>query len=94
MDTHGIEDNFENQNDVNPDNSKSLKLNIIDNTNVKVAASSRNNIYNIGVRTSSSSSSSNSFDNYDFYECLRNKEEAEGNETDFSLYEMPVEYLF
>jgi len=65
MECHGIEDDLEIQNDVNPDNSRSLELNIVDN--IGVGTSSSTNVHNIDTSTSSSSDNpldSNYFDEY------------------------------
>ena len=81
MEYHGTEDDLEIQNDVNPDNSRSLELNIVDNIGVGVGTSSNTNVHNIGVNTSSSNN--NPLDGNDFDECFRNNEEDKGNEVDF-----------
>ena len=75
------------KNDVNSYNSRSLKLIIVDNTNVRVGASSNN--INVVI-----SSSNNSFDNNDIHECLRNNEEDEDNEVGLSSHGTLAEYLF
>uniref|UniRef100_A0A2K1Y393 Uncharacterized protein n=1 Tax=Populus trichocarpa TaxID=3694 RepID=A0A2K1Y393_POPTR len=49
MECHGTEDDLEIHNDVNPDNSRSLELNIIDNIGVGVGTSSSTNVHNIGA---------------------------------------------
>ena len=92
MEYHGTEDDLEIQNDVNPDNSRSLELNIVDNIGVGVGTSSNTNVHNIGVNTSSSNN--NPLDGNDFDECFRNNEEDKGNEVVFSLYDTPTNCLF
>jgi hypothetical protein len=94
MEYHGTEDDLEIQNDVNPDNSRSLELNIVDNigVDVGVGTSSNTNVHNIGVNTSSSNN--NPLDGNDFDECFRNNEEDKGNEVVFSLYDTPTNCLF
>jgi hypothetical protein len=88
LESHCSKDDLEIQNDVNPDNSRSLELNIVDNIGggVGVDVSSRTNVQNISVDTSSSlnvhnigvgtsSSNNNPLDDNDFDECLKNNEE-------------------
>jgi len=65
---HGTEDDLEIQNNVNPDNSRSLELNIVDNIGVGVGTSSSINVHNISASTSSSNN--NPLDDNDFDECL------------------------
>ena len=83
IECHGKEDDLEIHNNVNPDNSRSLELNIVDNigVDVGVGTSSNTNVHNIGVNTSSSNN--NPLDGNDFDECFRNNEEDKGNEVDF-----------
>ncbi|KAG5222720.1 hypothetical protein IMY05_C2303000100 [Salix suchowensis] len=49
MKSHGIEDDLKIQNNVNPDNSKSLKLNIVDNIGGGIGTSSNTDVHNIDV---------------------------------------------
>jgi hypothetical protein len=92
MECHGTEDDLEIQNDVNPDNSRSLELNIIDNIGVGPGTSSSTNVSNIGAGTSSSSN--NPLDGNDFDDCFRNNERDKDNEGMFSLHDTPTDYLF
>ena len=64
METHGIEDDFEINNNINLDNLRGLELNIVDNINVGVETSSSNNIHNTSV--SINSNSNNPFDSVCF----------------------------
>jgi hypothetical protein len=89
---HGTENDLEIQNDVNVDNSRSLKLNIDDNIGGGVCTSSDTNVHNISVGTSSSSN--NPLDDGDFDEFSRNNEKDKINETDFSLHDTPIDCLF
>jgi len=59
---------------------------------IGVVTSSSTNAHNIGVGTSSDTN--NPLDANDIDECLRNNEEDEGNEADFSLHDTPADYLF
>ena len=93
MECHGTEDDLEIQNDVNPDNSRSLELNIVDNIGVGVGTSNSTNVHNIGAGTSSSNSN-NPLDGNDFDECFRNNEEDKGNKAMFSLHDTPTDCLF
>ena len=92
MECHGTEDDLEIHNDVNPDNSRSLELNIIDNIGVGVGTSSSTNVHNIGAGISSSSN--NPLDGNDFDECFRNNKEDKVNEVMFSLHDTPTDCLF
>jgi len=92
MECHGTEDDLEIQNDVNPDNSRSLELNIVDNIGVGPGTSSSTNVSNIGAGTSSSSN--NPLDGNDFDDCFRNNERDKDNEGVFSLHDTPTDYLF
>jgi hypothetical protein len=92
IECHGTEDDLEIQNDVNPDNSRSLELNIVDNISVGPGTSSSTNVLNIGVGTSSSSN--NLLDGNDFDDCFRNNEGDKGNECVFSLHDTPTNCLF
>eukprot|EP00258_Populus_trichocarpa_P028194 XP_024444213.1 uncharacterized protein LOC18095382 [Populus trichocarpa] len=92
MECHGTEDDLEIQNDVNPDNSRSLELNIVDNIGVGPGTSSSTNVPNIGVGTSSSSN--NPLDGNDFDDCFRNNEGDKGKEGVFSLHDTPTDCLF
>jgi len=92
MECHGTEDDLEIQNDVNPDNSRSLELNIVDNIGVGPGTSSSTNVPNIGAGTSSSSN--NPLDGNDFDDCFRNNEGDKGNEGVFSLHDTPTDCLF
>jgi hypothetical protein len=93
MECHGTEDDLEIQNDVNPDNSRSLELNIVDNIGVGVGTSNSTHVHNIGAGTSSSNSN-NHLDGNDFDECFRNNEEDKGNKAMFSLHDTPTDCLF
>ena len=73
METHGIKDDFEIQNNINLDNLRGLELKIVDNINVRVGTSSSNNIHNISV--SINSNSNNHFNNNNFDEYLRNNKD-------------------
>jgi hypothetical protein len=90
MESRDIEDNLEIQNDINPDNSRSMELNIVDNIGVGISNST--NVYNIGVGISNSCN--NLLDGNDFNECFRNNKEDKNNETDFSLHNTLIYYLF
>jgi len=79
MECHGTEDDLEIQNDVNPDNSRRLVLNIVDN---------------IGVGLGTSSSSINPLDDNDFDDCFRNNDGDKDNEGVFSLHDTPTDCLF
>jgi hypothetical protein len=59
---------------------------------IGVGTSSSTNVHNIGVGTSSNTN--NPLDANDIDECLRNNEEDEGNEVDFSLHDTPADCLF
>jgi hypothetical protein len=76
MECHGTEDDLEIQNDVNPDNSRSLELNIVDNIGVGPGTSSSTNVSNIGAGTSSSTNVP--LDGNDFDDCFRNNEGNKG----------------
>jgi len=92
MECHGTEDGLEIQNSVNPDNSMSLELNIVNNIGVSVSNSCSTNVHNIGAGTSSSSH--NPLDGNDFDECFRNNEEDKGNEVVFGLHNALTDCLF
>ncbi|XP_073268810.1 uncharacterized protein [Populus alba] len=92
MECHGTEDDLEIQNDVNPNHSRSLELNIVDNIGVGPGTSSSTSVPNIGVGTSSSSN--NPLDGNDFDDCFRNNEGDKGNEGVFSLHDTPTDCLF
>ena len=91
MECHRTEDDLVIQNGVNPDNSRSLELNIVDNIGVIVGTGSSTNVHNIGAGTSSSSN--NPLNGNDFDECFRNNEEDKGNEVVFSLHDAPTDCL-
>ena len=93
MESHGIKDDLEIQNDINPDNSRSFKLNIVDNIGVVVGINSSTNVHNISAGTSSSSNN-NLLDDDDLDESLRKNEEDKGNKTGFSFQDTPTECLF
>jgi hypothetical protein len=90
MESHGIEDDLKIQIDNNLENSRSFELNNIDN--IGVGTSSSTNVHNIGVGTSSDTN--NPLDDNDINECLRNNEQDEGNEANFSLHDIPADCLF
>jgi hypothetical protein len=90
MESHGIEDDLKIQIDDNLENASSFELNNIDN--ISVGTSSSTNVHNIGVGTSSDTN--NPLDDNDINECLRNNEQDEGNEANFSLHDTPVDCLF
>ena len=92
MECHETEDDLEIQNDVNPDNSRSLELNIVDNIGVGAGTSSSTNVPNIGAGTSSSSN--NPLDGNDFDDYFRNNEGDKDNEGVFSLHDTPTVCLF
>ena len=92
MECHGTEDDLEIQNDVNPDNSRSLELNIVDNIGIGPDTSSSTNVHNIGAGTSSSCN--NPLDGNDFDDCFRNNEGEKGIDGVFSLYDTPTDCLF
>uniref|UniRef100_A0A3N7ET70 Uncharacterized protein n=1 Tax=Populus trichocarpa TaxID=3694 RepID=A0A3N7ET70_POPTR len=92
MECHGTEDDLEIQNDVNPDNSRSLELNIVDNIGVGPGTSSSTNVSNIGTGTSSSTNVP--LDGNDFDDCFRNNEGDKDNEGVFSLHDTPTNCLF
>jgi hypothetical protein len=79
IECHGTEDDLEIQNDINPDNSRSLELNIVDN---------------IGVGPGTSSSNNNPLDGNDFDDCFRNNEGDKGSKGVFSLHNTPTDCLF
>jgi hypothetical protein len=76
--------------DDNLENSRSFELNNIDNIGIGTSRSA--NIYNIGVSTNSDTN--NSLDENDIDECTRNNEEDEDNKANFSLHDIPANYLF
>jgi len=76
--------------DDNLENSRSFELNNIDNIGVGTSRSA--NIHNIGVGTNSDTN--NSLDENDIDECTRNNEEDEDNKANFSLHDIPANYLF
>ena len=90
MESHGIEDDLKIQIDNNLENSRSFELNNIDN--IGVGTSSSTNVHNIDVGTSSDTN--NPLDDNDINECLRNNEQDEGNEANFSLHDIPADCLF
>jgi hypothetical protein len=90
IECHGKEDDLEIHNNVNPDNSRSLELNIVDI--IGVGTSRSTNVHNIGAGTISSNN--NPLDGNNFDECFRNNEEDICNETVFSLHNTPIDYLF
>jgi len=94
MECHGTEDDLEIQNDVNPDNSRSLELNIVNNIGVGAGpgTSSRTNVSNIGAGTSSSTNVP--LDGNEFNDCFRNNEGDKGNEGAFSLHDTSTDCLF
>jgi hypothetical protein len=91
MECHRTEDDLVIQNGVNPDNSRSLGLNIVDNIGVIVGTGRSTNVHIIGAGTSSSSN--NPLNGNDFDECFRNNEEDKGNEVVFSLHDAPTNCL-
>jgi len=76
MECHGTEDDLEIQNDINPDNSRSLELNIVDKIGVGAGTSSSTNVSNIGASTSSSTNVP--LDGNDFDDYFRNNEGDKG----------------
>jgi hypothetical protein len=52
MESHDIKDDLEIQNDINPDNSRSFKLNIVDYIGVAVGINSSTNVHNISAGAS------------------------------------------
>ena len=90
MESHGNEDDLDIQIDVNPKNSRSFELNIVDNNSV--GTSSRTNVQNIGFGTSNNTN--NFLDGNDLDEYLRNKEKDKANNIVFNLYDTPTDYLF
>jgi len=59
---------------------------------IGVGTSSSTNVHNIVVGTNSDTN--NPLDANDIDECLKNNEEDEGNETDFSLHDTQADCLF
>ena len=88
MESHGIEDDLDIQiDDIGVGTSSSTNVH-----NIGVGTSSSTNVHNIGVGTSSDTNNPLDANNID--ECLRNNEEDEGNEADFSLHDTPADCLF
>ena len=71
-------------------NSRSFKLNNIDN--IGGGTSNSTNVHNIGVGTSSDTN--NPLDDNHIDECLRNNEQDEDNQASFSLHDTPANCLF
>ena len=93
MESHDIKDDLEIQNDINPDNSRSFKLNIVDYTGVAIGINSSTNVHNISAGTSSSSNN-NLLDDDDLDESLRKNKEDKSNKASFSFHDIPTECLF
>jgi hypothetical protein len=93
MESHDIKDDLEIQNDINPDNSRSFKLNIVDYTGVAIGINSSTNVHNISAGTSSSSNN-NLLDDDDLDESLRKNKEDKSNKASFSFHDTPTECLF